>query len=120
MDAMFRKQSLNSSKVLDSEHLSGGKHGFVVAENGDHKVAENERRLRMKAMADGYYIENQYFKKLLSETVLCFPAVVQGLKIQNREVLQEIRVVTGIRMHVTCQQDTNRMRRHLYSRPRPA
>lgn len=61
---MFREQSLNSSKVLDSELLSGGKHGFVVAENVDHEVAENECRLRIKAMAngDGDYIENKYLK----------------------------------------------------------
>lgn len=64
MDAMFRKQNLNPSKVLDYELLSGGNHGFLVAENVDHKVAENECRLRIKAMADGDgdYIDNKHFK----------------------------------------------------------
>lgn len=44
----------------------------------DHKVAENECRLRMKAMAagDSNYVENQYFKKLFNEKVPRFPAVV--------------------------------------------
>lgn len=108
MDAMFRKQSSNSSKVLDSELLSGGKHG-LVAGNVDHKVAENECRLRMKANGDGNYIEINTLKNC---SMRQFPVSLPLNEDSGFNIEKSSRDVTGIRMHVTCHQGANRMRRH--------